>query len=292
MSKIEKALEKAARLREANISSPQQDLKIKGINSFPISQSNDMAIDKSLIDRHIISLVDAYSPASEQYKKLRARLLKATGNGFQNSILVTSASIGEGKTITSINLAVTMANVIDHTVLLVDADLRNPSIHRYLGIEPRQGLTDYLEGRADIPDILIKTDIGNLFVLPGGSIPENPAELLSSEKMKNLVHELKTRDKDRYIILDSSPILLTAEALSLCGFVDGIIFVVHAGHTPEKSAQNAIALIKEHNILGVVLNNAPYFLSKDYYSNYYTYPNKNSKKIDDGNNKNEKTVQV
>lgn len=288
MSKIEKALEKASRLREEGKTGSHQSSAIAN-KLVPAFESNGFVVDKALVDKHLVSITDSYSPAAEQYKKMRARILKSTGNGFQNSIVVTSSEMGEGKTITAINLAATLANVIDYTVLLVDADLRNPSIHKYLGIEPRQGLSEYLEGKANLPDVLIKTGIGKLVLLPAGSVPENPAELLSSEKMKNLVYDLKTRYKDRYIILDSSPILLTAESLSLCSFVDGIIFVVHAAHTPEKSAEKAISLIKGHNILGVVFNNAPHFLVKNYYSYYYSYTNKSSKKTEGGNGKDEKS---
>lgn len=285
MSKIEKALEKALNMREELKSHSDQNIGVSNKKTIPVFESKEEVIDKALMDTHLVSILEPYSHASEQYKKLRGRIIKATGNGFQNTILVTSSEIGEGKTITAINLAVTIANGIDYTALLVDTDLRNPSIHKYLGIEPRYGLSDYLAGKAALSDALIKTSIGKLVVLPAGTPPQNPAELLSSEKMKNLLYDLKTRYKDRYIILDSSPILLTAESLSLCSFVDGIIFVVQAAHTPEKSAEKAISLIKGHNILGVVFNNAPHFLVKNYYSYYYSSTNKSFKKIEGKNGK-------
>jgi exopolysaccharide/PEP-CTERM locus tyrosine autokinase len=185
--------------------------------------------------------------------------------------MVTSSDAGEGKTITAINLAAAMANAIDHTVLLVDADLRNPSIHKYLGIKMKYGLSDYLTGKVDLTEVLVRPGIGKLVVLPGGNPPENPAELLSSEKMKNLVKELKYRYKDRYIIFDSVPILVTADSLSLSTYMDGIVFVVQADRTSEKDVAQALALIKGCNILGVVFNNVPQYFAKKPYPYDYRY---------------------
>ena len=184
MSRIEKALEKANKLRESTKRFFQADNATvadykTGLSAFEISEH---ILDKALVDKHLVCITDPFSPAAEQYKKLRARIMKATENGFLNSIMITSSEMKEGKSITAINLAATMANVVDYTVLLVDADLRNPSIHTYLGIEPRYGLSDYLAGKVDLSDVIIRPGIGKLAVLPGGAPPQNPSELLCPKK--------------------------------------------------------------------------------------------------------------
>ncbi len=278
MSRIERAMEKAARIRGSAERSPEQS---PSLDKPPVIHRDqpcfececiETVIDRAVTDKHIVTLAEPQSPAAEQYRKLRARILKAieTKDDPINTIMITSSDKKEGKTITAINLAVAMANVIDYPVVLVDADLRNPSVHRYLGIESEYGLSDYLTGRASLSDVLFRTGIGELILLPGGQPPENPAELLSSERMKNLVHELKIRHKGGYVIFDSSPILLTSDPLSLGSLMDGVLFIIHAALTSEKSASQAISLIKGCNILGIVFNDVQSYPAKKHYPYYST----------------------
>jgi protein-tyrosine kinase len=282
MSRIEKALERALELRESQRSEPAASKAPDGQaasavaleTALPEYKPVDKAIDKRKVDKHVVCITDPYSHAAEQYRRLRARLLIATKNDFLNTIMVTSAGVGEGKTITATNLAVTLASAYDHTVLLVEADIRKPAVCRYLGITPKCGLSDCLSGKAELKDAIVKTGIGKLSVLPAGKSPDNPSEVLSSEKMKRLVGELKARYKDRYVIFDTSPVLDTAETLSLGGFVDGVIIVAQAGQTSEKLLGQAVSLMKGYNILGVVLNNMPQSLAKAasrYYGHYGYY---------------------
>jgi Mrp family chromosome partitioning ATPase len=144
--------------------------------------------------------------------------------------------------------------------------------------------------KATIPDILVKTGIGKLVLLPAGSPVENPAELLASERMKSLVREMKHRYPDRYLIFDSSPVLLAADALSLGNYMDGIIFVVQADRTSPKVVTSALALLKGYNILGSVFNNVPSYLHQKQYGSYYRYGGKYqtvpSRKTDNGDNGN------
>lgn len=272
MSRIEKALEKAVEMRSAV---KKEEVKKATIAEQKIDlarlEIGETVIDTNIVDKHLVCITDPNSPATEQYKKLRARILMATSKEFHNTIMVTSPDIGEGKTITAINLAVAIGNEIDYTSLLVDADLKHPSIHKYLGIKAKYGLSDYLMGKADLSDILIKTGIGKLILLPSGSSFDNTAELLSSERMKNLVYELKHRYKDRYIIFDSTPILAVSDAISLSSYMDGIVLVVQAVRTTPKAALNAISLIKGSNIIGIVFNDVPKDLAKNLYPYYYLY---------------------
>ena len=271
MSRIEKAMERAVKMRGASERSSPVDRKppfvLRDLTCLEIGEAT---IDKTATDKCIVTLTEPLSPAAEQYRKLRARILKAaeTKDEFFNAIMITSSGKREGKTTTAINLSVAMAKVSDYPVLLVDADLRNPFVHEYLGIEPRYGLSDYLTDRAGLSDILLRTGIGELILLPGGQPPENPAELLSSERMRNLVHELKLRYKEGYIIFDSSPVLLTSDPLSLGGLMDGVLFVIHADLTTEKRASRAASLLKGCSILGVVFNDVQIYPAKDPYPNY------------------------
>jgi len=262
MSRIEKALEKAAQLRQGGReSSSTISVTRERQSSTPVFEVGESIIDPTAVNKHIVCITDPTAPSAEEYKKLRARIFKSTEKDFLNSLLVTSALAGEGKTVTAINLAITMAQEIDHTVLLIDTDLRQPSIHTYLGITPQYGLSDYLQAKVQLSDILIKTGIGKLVLLPAGNPPSNPSELLASEKMKDLVREMKYRYRDRYIIFDSSPLLTTAEALYLKEYIDGAIFVVQAGRTPVKSAGQALALLNDTHVFGTVFNNVPRYLS-------------------------------
>ena len=273
MSRIEQALEKAIKIRESAAvpvsefdSHRQSAKKPSPLPAFHIKES---IIDPVLVDRHIVCITDPYSPASEQYRKLRARILARTKQDFQNTIMVTSADVGEGKSITSINFAVALAQEMDHTVLLVDADMRKPSIHKYLGIKTDRGLSDYLSGQVELSDVLINTGLGRLVLLPAGNACSNPAELLSSNRMKELVKEMKHRYADRYIVIDTPPVLVSADAISMSNHVDGVIFVVQAAKTSEKTVKKAINLLKGAIMLGIVYNNVPDYLGKNLNPYYY-----------------------
>ncbi len=175
MSKIEEALEKANKLRESAVrdtdrfkhtSEKIEQIKVENLSLVTITQPN--------------------SPIAEEYRRLKSILIRETKSNFLNTIMVASALDSEGKSLTSLNLAITMAQEIDHTILLIDADLRKPMIHEYLGITCKYGLSDYLTKDIDLSEVLIKTGIGNLIILPAGGPVENPVEVLSSEKMKIL----------------------------------------------------------------------------------------------------------
>ncbi|MEW5744186.1 MAG: XrtA-associated tyrosine autokinase [Nitrospirota bacterium] len=270
MSKIEKALEKAVEARELGPGAPPQPAESRNGAGQHTFVSGPEVIDAALVDPHVVCITDPFSANAEQYKRLRARLIRDTAKDFRNIIMVASTTGGEGKSLTAINLALALAQEIDHTVLLVDADLRMPSVHTYLGLNPRCGLSDYLSGKAELQDVLVRTGIGKLVLLPAGEPPENPAELLSSGRMKELVKEMKHRYKDRYIIFDTSPVLITADALSLSRHMDGVVFVVHADRTHQKDVARALALIRGTPVLGVVLNDIPGYLARTADS-YYRY---------------------
>ena len=269
MSRIEKSLEKAMEMQGSAVKEGPSGASGKTeVNVTAVYRpEGGQLIRPEDVDHGIVCIREPGSPIAEQYRKLRARILKSTKTGeFLNTIMVASAGEGEGKTVTAINLAVTIANEIDLTVLLVDTDLRNPSVHKYLGLRSGPGLSEYLKGEVAIPDAMVKTGIGKLMVLPAGSVPENPSELLSSARMRSLVGELKNRYQDRYIILDSPPLLSVADSIPLAGYVDGVLMVVRAASTKSRAASRALSLIKGSHILGVVFNDVPELMAKQAFS--------------------------
>jgi len=228
-------------------------------------------------DEKLVAYREPGSVVSEQFRKLRTQLLTLNLSGQPKTIMVTSASEGEGKTLVSTNLATVLAHDLNSHALLVDADLRNPALSRWFGLSNGRGLSDYLTGGADVPELLLKTKIAKLSILSSGTIRDNPVELIGSKRMEALVNELKSRYSDRYIIFDSSPLLATTEPSVLTKLVDGIILVVRAGVTPRESVKQALTTIDPAKILGIVLNdlalqskdlNARYFGTSKYYYRY------------------------
>ena len=217
-------------------------------------------VKKSIPDDLVLNdkVVSFFAPASmvtEQFRRLRTLIIKPGVVNTPKIIMVASAVSGEGKSLVAVNLASIIALELHSHALLVDCDLRNPSITRWFGLQEEKGLSDYLIGDAEIQDLLIKTPIDKLSILSGGTIQINPVELIGSKKMKTLVQDLKSRYDDRYIIIDSSPILATTEPGVLNEMIDGIILVVKSGETPRETVQQAIKLLNKNKILGVVLNN-------------------------------------
>jgi len=268
-------LEKASMMRDGKQSPPQHHL----VSPKPeIDASLFQTAEKCPIDNpYLVTATDPDSLVSEEYRKLKSMVLKFTNNGsFQNTIMVTSSVSGEGKSLTSINLAIALAQEFDHTVLLVDADLRKPSVCDYLGIKSEIGLADCLEDGLAVSEALVKTGIGKLVVLPAGKKVNNPAELLSSNRMTALVKELKQRYDDRYIIIDTPPVLAFAEAHSLGSIMDGILFIVKEGGGTKQNVQEALAMLKDTKIIGLVFNNAEISrFDADYrYRAYYSYHQK------------------
>ena len=211
--------------------------------------------EDTILDDKLVSFFAPSSMVTEQFRRLRTHIIKPDMSTKTKTIMITSAMPGEGKSLISINLAVIIALELHSHALLVDCDLRNPSISRLFGLHNEKGLSNYLLGEAEIPELLVKTSVDKLAIIPGGPLQENPVELIGSEKMKNLIKELKARYEDRYIILDSSPILATTEPAVLNQMADGIILVIKSGETARETIEQAIKSLDKKKIMGVVLNN-------------------------------------
>lgn len=211
------------------------------------------ATDDSGIDPRMVTYFDPGAAISEQYRSLRTNILLNNLSRPLKTIAVCSSLQGEGKTVTAVNLAITMARDLDRTVLLVDCDLRGGIVHQLLAINPAIGLSDVLANGTALESAFCRTKINNLTVLPRGGIPHNPSELLSSKKMRRLLEEL--RAKFDYVILDSSPVIPLTDGCVLGSQADGVIFIVRAHKTQRrliKQAQNLLERVHA-KILGFVL---------------------------------------
>ncbi len=202
------------------------------------------------------------SRLADQYRVIKRPLItNATGRGAAkikhgNLIMVTSAVAGEGKSFTSINLAMSIAAELDHTVMLVDADVARPSVPRMLGLPEGQGLLDILEGKVDVAGALMRTSVDKLTLLTAGPPRPHATELLASDAMNSLLEELATRYPDRIIIFDSPPLLLTTESRVLATHMGQIVVVVRADSTLQSVVQQALATIENCPVKLMVLNQA------------------------------------
>lgn len=218
---------------------------------------------------YIIRFTEQDGHLTEEYRKLKSVILMMMRkNENQNTLLVASSESGEGKSLTAVNLALVLAQESNRTVLLVDADLRRPTLHTYLGVKPDLGLADCLIDGFDLQAALIKTTVPRLSFLAAGKKTDTPAELLSSDRMKELMQEIKNRYHDRFIILDTPPSLIFSDMRVLSPFADGIIFVVKEGVAGD-SVRDALASLKGSPLLGIVYNDASQEQLNGRYHRYY-----------------------
>jgi len=222
-------------------------------------------------------------PEVDSYKILRQQILQRTWERGENTIMVTSALPGEGKTLTAINLAFAFAQKFQHTALLVDCDLKIQNIHKVLGFENNKGVVDYILGECDIPDLIVWPGIEKLTIVSGGKTIDESSEMLGSPRMKDLVKNIKEMYRDRYIIFDVPPILAGADALTFANLVDTILVVVQADQTSMSDVKKALQMMPQEKILGLVLNRS----SAENITYYSQYSGKNP----DGNPPEEKKMQ-
>jgi protein-tyrosine kinase len=221
-------------------------------------------------DSKLTPVIHPKSIASEQYRSLKARLYRLRENRSLKSLLITSVASGDGKTLTSVNLALTLAQEISHQVLLVDADLRKPNTGKLLGLKNFKGLADLLQGEASSSEIILKSKQPNLFVVVGGQIPENPAELLNTQKMRDFVVAMV--EQYDWVIFDSPPLGALADAELIATLVDGTLLVVRSAKTPSSLVKKNLENLKKKNLLGIVFNSVKKLNKSHYY--YYGKPEK------------------
>ena len=206
---------------------------------------------------NLITLTDPRAPAAEAYRTLRTNLYFSSLDRALETLVVTSAAPGDGKSTTLANLAVTMSQGEKRTIL-VDADLRKPSLHKLFGVSNNQGLTTMaVEDSALAEPPLVETGLDNLWLLPSGPLPPNPAEILGSRRMEEIIAALKARAD--VVLFDAPPAIAVTDAAVLGTKVDGVLLVIRAGKTRREHAQRAQELLErvKVRVVGAVLNNAP-----------------------------------
>lgn len=277
MGRIEEAIAKATGLRSQKDGEKLVQTPEKSFLKPPLQQEN---FGVKVVDCPFIVTANGGSVAiSEEYKKLKSSILKLTrGDRFRNVIMVTSALPGEGKSITSINLAVTLSQEYDVSALLVDMDLRKPSINSYLNISPGKGLSDVIIDGTDLAEVILSTGIAKLSFLPAGREVSNPVELFSSHRMREIVEELRSRYPDRYVIIDSPPVLPIAETRILGHLVDGVLLVVSEDMASRKQIEDMMSYLRGTPMLGVVYNMASLIHLHGSYKSYGHYYGASSKR--------------
>ena len=229
------------------------DLLKMGYNSPVYTLSRSVRLNPRVMaaNRCVAFLAD--SPDVEFYRQLRTRILQLSG-GVGATVMVTSALPGEGKTLTSINLALTFAKEFKQTALLVDCDLRQQQIHGMMGFPSDRGLVDYLMDDCPIPELFVWPGVEKLSVISGGRTVRDSCELLGSPGMKDLVHDMKHRYPERYVFFDAPSILSSADAVAFAPLVDYILVVAQAGRTSLKDINRAVELLPPEKVLGLVMN--------------------------------------
>lgn len=219
-----------------------------------------------LQNRSLISMTTPKSPIAEQFRTVRTNIQFSSVDKELQTVIVTSSGPAEGKSTTTANLAVVFAQQ-GKRVLLIDADLRKPTVHYTFRAENHIGLSNVLTRQTSLGEAVTTTAQDKLWVLPSGPIPPNPSELLGSKGMKNLLEQVK--DEYDVVILDTPPVLAVTDAQVLANLADGVVLVVSSGKTETDAAKKAKELLEsaKAKILGVVLNNKRVQDSQYYY--YY-----------------------
>lgn len=258
MERIKQALEKARLERQKSgggYTSSHSSSKAMTSESLAYTHTRTVPVDKSFLREKRVITGFEQCAFTEAYKMLRTQVLQRLREKNWNALAVTSPGIDEGKTLTSINLAISLAMEVNYTVLLVDADLRHPSVHSYFGIDAEYGLSDYLTADKPLSELLVHPDeIPSFVILPGGKQLTNSAEMLNSPKMVKLVEELKMRYPSRIILFDLPPLLNAADTLAFSPYVDAVLLVIEDGKTQIADAKRASELLQGTNVLGTVLN--------------------------------------
>lgn len=264
MSNIEKALEKASKERRKLEEEPANAVQPYVAESF----------DEKKVDEHIVSYYDTIGkrtwsgnvPVMECFRRLRLKIRNIFETNSYKALAFVSASQGEGKSTTTLNAAIALSQDINCRVVVLDTDLRKPSIHRLLGLRPRKGLVNLLNNETDIGSVVMETFIPNLSILPAGNKPKNPCELLTTRKLREIITTLKNQFD--FVIIDTPPVLAFSETIPVCKQADGVVLVIEVNHSKKRPVRRALELLQDCNVLGFVMNKEE-VVASDYYGHIY-----------------------
>ena len=218
------------------------------------STSANIAADPDVLRKNRCICIEPDSAEAECYKLLRAKIQYQAMKNDLRTVLITSPTPGDGKTLTAVNLALVMARAYDQTVLLVDCDLKRQGVHKLFGVNSKSGLQHYLAEEASLDRTIVWPGIEKISFISGGDPIMNSAEVLGAPRMKRLVKELKDRYEDRIVLLDAPPVLGGADTLALTSLVDGIVMVVSEGKTTMTEVRQSMETLPSEKLLGFVMN--------------------------------------
>jgi Mrp family chromosome partitioning ATPase len=224
------------------------------IDEIDFSQLKNVVPDEDSLIKYRIVAAQADAPERSLYKVLRTRVLQRLRAARWNVIGVSGTGPGEGKTITAINLAYSLAQDVNHRVILVDLDLRRPSVHTYLGMDPRHDLSDYLNGTAKLEEILVRPDESRLAVLTNQTTYRDSSEVLSTPELKALVQRLRNLGPKTITVFDLPPALAGDDVLAFSPLIDAMLLVVAEGTCRREHLAETNELLKDIDILGTILN--------------------------------------
>jgi protein-tyrosine kinase len=265
MERIQQALNKAEEQRRkiaegAPAKGPGRDKTAgaEGESHAAIKYSNTRTITvsrKTMLDNRLVAGIKGH-PQADTFKVLRTKILHKIRAAGINTIAVTSPGKGSGKSMVAANLAVSLSLESNHTVLLVDMDLRRPSIHKYFGFEPEQGLADHLSGDVEISALLVNPGMERLVLLPSGNPVQHSSELIATPMMADLMEDITNRYTSRIIIFDLPPLLHIDDALIFLPKVQSSLLVVEEGVNTPGEVKESLRLLENTKLLGTVYNKA------------------------------------
>lgn len=259
MGRIQKALDKA---REQNaggsVAYMNQHRRLRKRDHLPehiqYSETRQIELNTETLRKNRIIAGMKYDANADAYKILRTRVLHNMKVNGWNSLAITSPLDGAGKSLTALNLAISISLEVNQSVLLVDLDFRRPSIHTLLGFDPDFGITDHLTDDVPVNQIMINPGFERLVVLPGKESFSGSSEMLSSPKMVRMANDLRTRYSSRIVIFDLPPLLMTDDVLTFLPNTDAALLVVEAGRNTPGEVSQCLHLLEDHELLGTVLN--------------------------------------
>ena len=259
--------------------SPQSDLEPEligladsgnsGSAAVEEKQLPEITIDVDRVNPHLVAITQPNSPYCEEYRSLRTQVLHKSQKQKLQSIVIASVGPSEGKSITALNLSWLLAQTSDVRALIIDSDLRMPSLTDYLSIEAETGLSDILEGTSSLTDSVVRLNPAGLYLLPGGSARTDVSELLSGAKFKEILQE--AYELFDYVIIDAPPLGIFTDAAVLINHADGAILVVRANHTSYKDIERVLETLPRQRMIGAVLNQSEDTLIRESYYDYGYY---------------------
>ncbi|WP_119166847.1 nucleotide-binding protein [Algihabitans albus] len=265
MEKIQKALEKSLGSGQTDPSSPaKRPAGLNGTGRQPATGTGSLDIaytstrvtpvhDQKLERHRLMAGIERHA-LSDTFRMLRTRVLNRMEASDYRTIGIASSVGQEGKTLVASNLAISLAKVLTRTVLLVDLDLRSPSVHTYFGVDPEPGLLGFLNNGLELSQCLVNPGIERLVLLPNGRPVHNSSEVITMPRMLQLSKELRDTYKDRIVIYDLPPVLLTDDALAFMKHIDCCLLVASEGRTKEDQVKKTISLLQGYPLIGSVLN--------------------------------------